>query len=122
MKLKRITIVLTILLLLCNTICFAKGVTGTVITDQYKPGDLSGSDYDRAFELAGTIVSALTTVGVVVAVVGIMIMGIKYMIGSVEQKAEYKKTMIPYIIGCIFIFTISTIVSIIYNLVTQIQI
>lgn len=119
MKLKRITIVLAILLVLCNTICFA---TGTVITDQYKPGDLSGSDYDRAFELARTIVSALTTIGVVVAVVGIIIMGIKYMIGSIEQKAEYKKTMIPYIVGCIFIFSISTIVSIIYNLVTQIEV
>ena len=120
MKLKKITIIVTILLLFCNTICFAEGVTGKVITDTYKPGDLTVSDYDKAFGLAGTIVGALTTVGTVIAVVGIMIIGIKYMIGSVEQKAEYKKTMIPYIVGCIFIFAISTIVSIIYILVTQI--
>ena len=51
--------------------------------------------------------------------IGIMLIGIKYMLGSVEEKAEYKKTMIPYIIGCIFIFSISTIVSVIYSLVSQ---
>lgn len=120
MKLKKVTIILTILLLFCNTICFANGVTGKIITGQYKPGELTQDDYGRAFELGGTIVSALTTVGLVVAVVGIMIIGIKYMLGSVEQKAEYKKTMIPYIVGCIFIFAISTIISIIYNVATQI--
>ena len=44
-----------------------------------------------------------------------MILGIKYMIGSVEEKAEYKKTMMPYIIGTTILFAASTIVSIIYN-------
>lgn len=120
MKLKKIAIILTILLLLCNTICFAKGVTGQVITDNYKPGALTEEDYSRAFELTGTIVNGLTVIGTVIAIVGIIIMGIKYMIGSVEEKAEYKKTMIPYIVGCIFIFAITRIVSIIYSLASQI--
>ena len=117
MKLKKIAIIITVLLFLFNTICFAKGVTGTVITDNYKLNGLTGSD--RAFEMAGTIVTVLKTVGTVIAVVGIMIIGIKYMMGSIEQKAEYKKTMIPYIVGCIFIFAIPQIVSIIYSLVSQ---
>lgn len=117
MKLKKIARILTIisiLFLFFNTICFAE-----VHTDVYKPKDLKEKDYKSAFEMASTIVEALTTVGTVIAVVGIMIMGIKYMLGSVEQKAEYKKTMIPYIVGCIFIFAISQIVSIIYSVATQ---
>ena len=120
MKFKKITIILIILLALFNTVCFAEGVTGKVITSTYKPGALTGSDYDTAFEMAGTIVGVLKTVGTVIAVVGIMILGIKYMLGSVEQKAEYKKTMIPYIVGCIFIFAIGQIVSVIYTLVEQV--
>ncbi len=94
-------------------------VPGKIATNNFKPGELTGDDYDEAFNMASTIVGALTTVGIVVAVVGIIILGLKYMMGSVEQKADYKKTMIPYLVGCILIFSISTIVSIIYNLVSQ---
>lgn len=118
MKLKKILGILTILaivLLFFNHSCFAK-----VDPDLYKPKELTSSDYEEAFKLGGTIVSGLTMVGTIVAIVGIMVLGIKYMIGSTAEKAEYKKTMIPYLIGCIFIFAISRIVSIIYSLASQI--
>ncbi len=115
MKQKKVVIMLAIILLLFHTVCFA-----TVNTDLYKPKDLTSSDYDKAFEMTGTIVSGLTIIGTVIAIIGIMILGIKYMMGSVEQKADYKKTMIPYLVGCILIFTITRIVSIIYNLVSQV--
>ena len=103
----------------CKGTGIVSGPTGSVFTDKFKPDDLTGDDYDVAFSMASTIVGALTTVGIVVAVVGIIILGLKYMMGSVEQKADYKKTMIPFLVGCILIFCISTIVSIIYNLVSQ---
>lgn len=114
-KVVKIGTIIMLLLLILNTISFAK-----IQTEVYKPSELKGGDYDEAFELGGILVSGLQIVGTVIAIAGIMIMGIKYMIGSVEEKAEYKKTLIPYIIGCIFIFAISNIVSLIYNLVAQI--
>lgn len=58
----------------------------------------------------------MQTVGIVVAVVILLILGIKYMIGSAEEKAEYKKTMIPYIVGAILIFASTTIVNVVYNM------
>ena len=39
-----------------------------------------------------------------------MIIGIKYIIGSVEEKADYKKTMIPYLIGVFIFFSLSQII------------
>ena len=87
MKLKKVATILTILFLFFNTVCFADIYTGT-----FKPSDLGEEDYLSAFKIAGTIVNALTIIGTVIAIVGIMILGIKYMMGSVEQKAEYKKT------------------------------
>lgn len=94
---------------------------GTLITGNYRPNGLRSDDYKTAFEIGGKIVKVLSTVGTVIAVAGIMILGIKYMMGSIEQKAEYKKTMIPYLVGCIFIFCIPKIVSIIYSIVTSIK-
>ena len=38
------------------------------------------------------------------------------MIGSAEEKAEYKKTMIPYLVGAILIFASTTIVNVVYNM------
>lgn len=93
--------------------------SGGIDTSKFKPEELTGEDYNEAFNMASTIVGALTTIGMVIAVVGIIILGLKYMMGSVEEKADYKKTMIPYLVGCILIFCISKIVSIIYSLVSQ---
>lgn len=115
MKQKKVVIFFIILFLLCHTVCLA-----TIDTDFYEPDELTDSDTLLAFQKTGTIVSGLTILGTVIAIAGIMILGIKYMMGSVEQKADYKKTMIPYLVGCILIFTITRIVSIIYNLVSQV--
>ena len=37
------------------------------------------------------------------------------MLGSLEEKAEYKKTMMPYIIGAVLVFAASAIAGIIYS-------
>ena len=37
------------------------------------------------------------------------------MMGSAEEKAEYKKTMIPYLVGAILIFAASNLASMIYG-------
>lgn len=115
MKLKKVVTIVTVFLLFLNTICFADVNTGN-----FKPPKLTDSDYGTAFEMAGTIIQVLEVVGATIAIIGIMILGIKYMIGSIEQKAEYKKTMIPYLVGCIFVFTIPKIVSIIYSIASEI--
>lgn len=50
------------------------------------------------------IYNILLTIGIVVAVVSGSIIGIKYMLGSVEEKADIKGLLIPYIAGCVIIF------------------
>lgn len=135
MKTNKIVIwMFLIVMLLCN-ICIpsygaqvegtsgdgSSGGTGTTIGGMdigaFKPGKLTGEDTDKAFKLGSTIISGLTIVGVVISVLMVMVLGIKYMMGSIEEKAEYKKTMIPMLIGAILIFSASIIVSIFYDLI-----
>ena len=78
---------------------------------QYKIGGIQGAS--EVTKKAKGIVDTLRTIGMVVVAVGILVLGIKYMIGSTEEKAKYKETMKPYIIGCIMIFATTTILSII---------
>lgn len=62
------------------------------------------------------IVSILSTIGVVVAVIILLVIGIKYMVGSASEKAEYKKTMIPYLVGAVLIFGASAIAKVVVSM------
>ncbi len=64
------------------------------------------------------IVGILQTVGVVLSVVILTVIGIKYMMGSAEEKAEYKKTFMPYIIGAALIFAASVFAQVAYDFFT----
>ena len=55
--------------------------------------------------------------GVAVSVIVLAVLGIKYMLGSASEKAEYKKRMMPYLIGAICLFSASSIANIIYEIV-----
>lgn len=106
---KKLLIILTILffLIILNVgEIFAFSVTDLTGT-QVSNSDLSG--------LGNSIITILTTVGSVLSVVVLIILGLKYMIGSVEEKAGYKKTMLPYVIGAALVFAASVIAGIIYR-------
>ena len=65
--------------------------------------------------VAGQIMGILQTIGVVISVLVLVILGIKYMMASVEQKAEYKKSFIPYIVGAGLVFAGSIFANAIYQ-------
>ena len=71
--------------------------------------------------LGDTIFTIVRVGGIVVAVIILVVLGIKYMVGSAEEKAEYKKTMIPYIIGAILIAASTQIVGIIGDVAKSIK-
>ena len=48
--------------------------------------------------------NSLLTIGTVAAVIVGAVLGIQFMVGSVEQKAKIKDSLIPYVAGCIVIF------------------
>ena len=41
--------------------------------------------------------------------------------GSAEEKAEYKKVMVPYVVGAIIIFAATSLVKIVYKLATGVD-
>ena len=105
-------IVLTVLLAISNVV-LATDIPGKIDTIAKGNAD---ANTDKVVNLGATIVTIMQTVGIVVAVVVLLILGIKYMMGSAEEKAEYKKTMIPYLVGAILIFASTTIVNVVYNI------
>ena len=95
---------------------------GTSIVYGLTPGEMSANTSatgtTQVQSLGQNLMGVIQVAGVVIAVIILMILGIKYMMGSAEEKAEYKKTMIPYLVGAILIFAASTIANVVYQFAT----
>ena len=85
--------------------------------DGYNPlkTDISAEDKKIIRNKASIILGWLRNISAIVSVIAIMVVGLKYIIGSVEEKAKYKETLIPIVIGCIMVTSGATLVSFIYN-------
>ena len=109
---KIMSTLLMIAMIICtiSTSCLAGNVGPVTIDD--------GSD-KMTEEMKGKIadiIKTLRNLAAIIAVIVIVILGIKYMMGSVEEKAEYKKSFIPLIIGLVIVVAAFQIADFIYSM------
>lgn len=50
------------------------------------------------------VYNVLFTLGVAISVIVGAALGIKFMVGSIEEQVKVKETLIPYIVGCVVVF------------------
>ena len=111
-------LLLAIVLITFTTNVFAAEEATTSTTGKINPGDLSatfGSSGDLQNK-AKNIMGMIRNVAAIAAVIIIMVLGVKYMLGSVEEKAEYKKSFMPLIIGIVLVVAATAIASFIFNM------
>ncbi len=75
------------------------------------------SNADKLLTIGNNVIGAIQIIASLSSVIVLVVLGIKYMLGSVEERAEYKKTMIPYVIGAIMVFGIINILGLIIDIV-----
>lgn len=117
---KQIKVMTTILMIIAIIATLGNVVFGASIISSLSGDKTNVSGASNITSLGATIVGILQVVGIIVAVVVLLVLGIKYMMGSAEEKAEYKKTMIPYLVGALLIFAASSIVNVVYNMFANI--
>ena len=113
---KIVTTVATILLIISMGASVVYG-----LTPKDMKANSSATGTSEVQSLGQNIMGVVQVAGVVIAVIVLMVLGIKYMMGSAEEKAEYKKTMIPYLVGAILIFAASTIENVVYQFATGLK-
>lgn len=79
---------------------------------QFKPNTGKSSLVEP---ILGKALGVIRLMGIGIGIICISIMGIKFMLGSVEEKAEYKKTFVNFTIGILIFNGVIIIVSLIYS-------
>ncbi len=110
---KKVTRIMSILMLVVMMTSvampvFAQGVQigGYDVNPSYTPNTDTSITFNK-------ILGMIKYLGVFLAVGILMFLGIKYMMGSAAEKAEYKKTMIPFVVGVVLLFAAALIIQII---------
>ena len=114
---KRKIIFVFIIFLILTMLAFNIVLADDTISDPrdnpgaYQPGSMS--DADKVMDIGNRIIGIIRFVGSFASVIVLIVIGIKYMTGSLEERAEYKKTMLPYVIGAVLVFGITNILGIV---------
>lgn len=94
-------------------------ISSTVVFAAPDPKVYDGSqgkmDTGKIDTFGQNIVQVISTIGSIASVIVLIVLGIKYMMGSAEEKAEYKKTLLPYVIGAALVFAASFIASVVFS-------
>lgn len=116
---KKIIIMVCMFFSIICLINFKVYADSPIVPGSYKPSSttsVSGADTEMKSK-ANKYIGIVKMIGSSISVIALIVMGIKYMAGSVEEKAEYKKTMLPYVIGAVLIFGITNLLSVVQTIV-----
>ena len=107
-------VMISIMVMTCITTTFAATATNPAVWEDDKL-DTSAIDTSSIKNFSAALINVVSIVGSAAAIITLIILGIKYMMGSAEERAEYKKTLLPYILGAAMVFGASLLTGVIYN-------
>ena len=84
--------------------------------------DIEGATSNTAVNMGtlpqtiGKVIAYIRNAAIIIGIVIILILGIKYMTGSVEEKAGYQKSFVPLIVGIVVVMAATSIASFLFSL------
>ena len=115
-KVKIFSIIMLIIITLSSFMETVSYGQETIKPGDYNPNDRTEEVPEEFTKTIGIIATGIQTIGIILSVIVIGILGIKFMTGSVEEKADYKKSFIPLIIGIILVVAAASIATFIFNM------
>lgn len=112
--LKKIKIVLLIIIvnfMFLYTNVYAESADPLENPGYYKPHSLTNAGIVK--DKGNVIIGGIQFIGTIISVIVLIIIGIRFIYGSVEERAEYKESLKPYLIGAIMLFSTTNLLAII---------
>lgn len=95
------------------TISLAADAGAGTVVDKLNHDKTDGQD--QITNLGTSVMSFIWILSIVVAVVVIMYTGLKFIVGSANEKAEYKKSLVPIVVGVLLLVAATTIVKALFS-------
>lgn len=112
---KKVLKIVAVILLVMLAFTVIQPVFADTIDPKTITGDVKSVEVSGIQGIANKVATIIRNVAIVVGVIMLMIIGVKYMLGSAEEKADYKKSLMPLVIGILIVMFASTIVSFILS-------
>lgn len=118
----KILICALFMIVLSTSFCLSTTYALGDIFSQGKSFLEEGNDVDETINTTALkstsdyIYNTLLAIGIMVAVVVAMVLGIQFMVASADEKAKVKEALIPFLVGCIAVFGAFTIWKIVVNM------
>ena len=78
---------------------------------------IGGTAAASSSAITGRILRTLQVAGTVISVAALIIIGMRYMLSSVEGKAQMKGVIGYYIIGCVLVFATTNVMKWVYDII-----
>lgn len=108
-------LIAVLLIATMSSVCLATDYQG-IISGVDDSANGATVDTSKINTTAGKVIKLIRNVAAIAAVVILSILGIKYMVGSTEERAEYKKSFIPLIVGAIVVVSAASIASLLFSI------
>lgn len=108
--LKKIIFITFSFIIISSMLC---NVNASFNPQTYDPGNLTKNEAGPVLEIGAKVYGTLKNIATIVAILTIAIIGLKYIFGSVEQRAEYKATLVPWFVGAILVVMVTSLLGII---------
>lgn len=90
----------------------------TAVLDSLSSNIVTASgDVSQISGMAANIIKWIRNIAVIAGVLLLTIIGFKYMLGSAEEKADYKKSLIPLVVGILVVMGSTVLVGMIFKVV-----
>lgn len=105
-----------------SILSYAEGgdLEGKIISSMSGVKDATVDTENGVGKVINIVIGLLQVAGSGISIIVIVILGIRYMLASVEGKAEIKKQATPIVIGCILLFGAVNLMGAVENFATKI--
>lgn len=110
-------IIIAILMTIAPVVVYGSyGGIDTIEGEQLGHGD----DATASEDIINNFIATFRMVGTIAAVIAIMVIGIRYMTSSVEEKADIKGILGYYLVGALLVLSTVNFVAFVYNIINDI--
>lgn len=111
-KIIKATTILFVIMILISTMSTIVFAGKTIDTSQ---GNIDHSQSNQFDDVGSSYASTIRIIGMIISIGALMIIGIRYMLSSTEERAMRKESMIYYVIGALLVFSIVTLIATLYD-------